>query len=168
MPIPPTPSQISARTVNEYSVTKGVYIPQTTTTQATSSLPLTNPPMLLGTDSLNFVLPATGTFTFTFPNLPTRTNIANPLVPAVQGSQPPLVIPIGSLVLYNLNLMNAEDWVKFAGYAVIPGNPTPNATASIYVPAPFLGPGSYSVFGVNVTGTAGQSGTIFATMYVQR
>lgn len=168
MPVPPTPSQLSVRTVNEFNITKGVHVPQTTTTQATASLPLTNPPMLLGTDSINFVLPATGTFAFTFPNLPTRTNVANPLVVATQGSQPLLVVPTGTMLLYNLNLMNAPTWVKFAGYAVIPGNPTPNATASIFVPAPFLGPGSYSVFGVNVTGTAGQSGTIFSTVYIQR
>ncbi len=168
MAVPPTNRQISVRTVNEFSPSKGVYIPQTTTTQSTASLPLSNPPELLGTDSINFVLPATGTFAFTFPNLPARTNIANPLVVAPQGSQALLVLPIGSLILYNLSLMNAADWVKFAGYAVIPGNPIPNATASIYVPAPFLGPGSYSVFGVNVTGTAGQSGTIFATVYIQR
>lgn len=168
MAIPPTPNQLSVRTVNEFNITKGVHVPQTTTTQATASLPITNPPMLLGTDSVNFVLPATGTFTFTFPNLPMRTNTANPLVVDTQGSQSLLVIPIGSMLLYNLNLMNAITWVKFSGYAIIPGNPTPNATASISVPAPFLGPGSYSVFGVNVTGTVGQSGTIFATVYIQR
>jgi hypothetical protein len=168
MTIAPATGQLSVRTVNEFTGSKGVYIPQTTTTQATASLPLTNPPMLLGTDSINFVLPGTGTFAFTFPNLPTRTNIANPLVAAAQGTQPLTVIPIGSLLLYNLNLMNAPTWVKFAGYAVIPGNPTPNATASIYVPAPFLGPGTYTLFGVNITGTIGQSGTIFATLYIQR
>lgn len=168
MTIPPTSGQLSVRTVNEFNVSSGVYVPQTTTTQATASLPIANPPVLLGVDAVNFILPANGTFPFTFPNLPIRTNAANPLIPAVQGSQPLLVIPIGSMLIYSISLMNASTWVKIAGYAVIPGNPAPNATASIFVPAPFLGPGSYSVFGVNITGTSGQSGTIVAEVFLQR
>jgi len=168
MTVPPTPKQISVRTVNEYSASKGVYIPKTTTTQATASLPLANPPQLLCVDCVNFVLPATGTFSFTFTNMPTRTNISNNVQPAAQGTQSLMVINQGDLLIYTLSLMNAPAWVLFKGYAVIPGNPTPNPTASIYVPAPFLGPGSYSVFGVNVSGTAGQSGTIVGTVYIQR
>lgn len=168
MSVRPSPAQLSVRTVNEFNVSKGVFVPQTTTTQATASLPVTNPPELLCTDAINFVLPATGTFAFTFPNMPIRTNTANPLVVDTTATQSPLVIRQGSLALYNLTLMNAPTWVEFKGYAVIPGNPPPNPTASIFVPAPFLGPGSYSVFGVNVTGTIGQSGTIFAQLFVQR
>jgi len=167
MTIPPSPKQLSVRTVNEYNAVKGVFVPQTTTTQATASLPVANPPMLLGVDALNFVLPATGTFSFTFPNLPVRTNTANPVSSVPFGSQSPLVIPQGSLMLFNLSLMNAPTWVRFSGYAVMPGNP-PGPSASIFVPAPFHGPGSYSVFGVNITGTAGQSGTIFAEVFIQR
>jgi hypothetical protein len=168
MAVPPSTAQISARTVNSYNTKQGVFIPQTTTTQSTASLPLTNPPELLCVDAVNFVLPATGTFPFTFPNMPTRLNTANPLAVATQGTQPPMVIPQGSMLIYTLGLMNAPTWVQFAGYAVSGGNPINNPSASLYHPAPFLGPGSYSIFGVNVTGTAGQKGTIVATVYIQR
>lgn len=168
MTVPPSPATINARTVNTYNTNKGVFIPKTTTTQATASLPLPNPPQVLCVDCVNFVLPADGTFPFTFINMPTRTNTSNAVQTAAQGTQTLLVINQGDILIFQLSLMNAPTWVKFAGYAVIPGNPIPNATASIYVPAPFLGAGSYSLFGVNVTGIAGQSGTICGTVFIQR
>jgi hypothetical protein len=169
MPVAPTNGPIAVRTVNSYNTNQGVYIPQTTTTQSTYSQPIANPPVLLGVDAVNFTLAATGTqYSFTFTNLPIRNTSANAVDPAVATTQIPLVIPTGSMLIYVLSLMNAPAWVDFAGYAIIGGTTASNGHPSPYVPAPFLGPATYSIFGVHVTGTAGQTGTIHAALYIQR
>ena len=167
MPVAPTNGPLAVRTVNSYNTSQGVYIPQTTTTQATYSQPTANPPILLGVDAVSFVLPSTGVTAYTFSNLPIRNTSANAVDPAVATTQIPLVIPAGSMLIFVLSLMNAPTWVQFAGYAII-GGISNTASASPYVPAPFLGPATYSIFGVNVTGTAGQTGTIHAELYIQR
>ena len=168
MPVAPTNGPLAVRTVNSYNTSQGVYIPKTTTTQSTYSQPIANPPVLLGVDAVSFVLPLTGTTAYTFSNLPIRNTSANAVDPAVSTTQIPLVIPTGSMLIYVLSLMNAPTWVQFAGYGIIGGTAASNFSPSPYVPAPFLGPAQYSIFGVNVTGTAGQTGTIHAELYIQR
>lgn len=159
MPQPPSNNQISSRVLTEYTVGKGVYVPETTSTQATASLPVDNPPILICTDAVQFEIPAPGVGSFVFPNIPKRTNDVNPLNITQPGQQTLTIQPQDTLMI-DLSLQNSTDHVHIAGYAI--------TNTNTEVPGPFLGAATYTTFGVIITGTAGLTGVVFAKLYLQR
>lgn len=159
MSIPPSNNLISTRVVTEYSVSKGTYLPQTTSTQATSSLPVINPPLLLCADSISFRLSAAGKATVIFPAIPYRSNSVNPL-DITQPGQQPLNTPTQDVLLMDVSLFNAPTYVEVSPFAITVQNTR--------IPGPFLGGGQYLSFGVDLTGAANTTGMVFGKLYIAR
>lgn len=159
MPQPPSNNQISSRVLTEYAIGKGVYMPETTSTSNTASLPVTNPPVLLCTDAVQFTIPPTGTQKIVFPNMPVRTTSVNPINITQPGQQQLTIQPQDTLMI-EVSLQNSAEHVQIAGYGITSTNVT--------TPGPFLSSETYNTFGVQVTGTTGQTGVVFGKLYIQR
>lgn len=156
----PTSQTTTQRSVQGYyTVGTGYTIPQTATSLTTANVPTDNSTVLIGIDVLTYMVPTAGTATYTFRNLPVRNTAANPLSP-VAGQQSPLTVNTGDSLLFVAFAQGTQTPVAVETYGII--------SQVKRAPGPFLGPQTYSSFGVGVTGAAGSTGQVVGMLFLQR
>lgn len=156
-PVANTPSARSSQ--GYYTVGQGFSIQPTNTTLTTANVPNDNATSLIGADAVQFTIPPVGHVSLLFPNLPVRNNKVNPLNPFLVSQTPFTVLAQDSLIFFA---------IPQGGTTPVECKPYGQINAYSQAPGPFLGSGTYTGFGVTITGAEGTTGTIFAMLIMQR
>jgi len=151
MAIPPQNIQGVTRSVSTYSTGKGYDVLKGLTNISKSNSPVINPPILLGSDSMQIDVINNPSNLYTFSNLVHRTNQANTIVNlSAQGSF--LTIPAGGTLQFILS--------------GVPASPVVITSTNIRIGGGTLGSGTYRLFLAQVDPLI-TTGIVYAQLYYQ-
>jgi len=156
MPIPPPQSPTIFKTRMQWTVGTGATPPPNPQTQQTANLPVDIPTQLLAVDAQTFSIPISGsgiatyTATATFPALPERDNLINPLAQLNASGTQLSVDPKDQLLF--ITLVQQES-LPAGAIATTAAAPFAIQSSNTRVPGPFLGSGTFLTFQAAITVT---------------